>query len=84
VWPRKVRDATDVGGLSVESKGCVRVMRIGFDVSEQDWVGYDDVVKRLASRPGVNRMLDIGGGANPTLKAAHLEAAHLEECQGER
>ena len=79
MWPRKVRDATDVGAFSVESKGCERVMRIGLDVSEQAWVGYDDIVKRLASRPGVNRVLDIGGEANPTLKAAHLE-----EFQGDR
>jgi hypothetical protein len=54
-------------------------MRIGFDVLQQARLGYDDVVKRLASKLGVNRVLDIGRGANPRLKAAHLE-----EFKGDR
>lgn len=40
-------------------------MRIRYDLSYRAWKGFDGYAKQLASRPGVRKVLDIGGGANP-------------------
>ncbi len=53
-------------------------MRISFDVSEKAWGGHGDYVKRLASKPGVKRVLEIGGGANPALPINFVESRGLE------
>lgn len=53
-------------------------MREGFDVSVKAWSGYDAYVRSLASRPGVKRVLEIGGGANPTLPVDFAKSKGLE------
>lgn len=52
--------------------------RIDFDVSQSAWSGYEACVRTLASRPGVRSVLEIGGGANPTLPADFVEEEGLE------
>lgn len=47
-------------------------------MSERAWNGYGDYIERLASRPGVKRVLDIGGGANPALPIDFVASKGLE------
>lgn len=52
--------------------------KVSFDFAEGGWRGYDSFLKGLASRPGVKRVLDIGGGANPALSLDFVERNGLE------
>ena len=53
-------------------------MKASFDLEERAWRRYDSFLKGLASRPGVKRVLDIGGGANPALPLDFVERNGLE------
>jgi SAM-dependent methyltransferase len=53
-------------------------MQVRFDVSERAWNGFDAVLRRLASRPGTRRVLEIGGGANPALPLDFVEEYGVE------
>jgi uncharacterized UPF0146 family protein len=53
-------------------------MKVSFDLAERAWRGYDSFLKGLASRPGVKRVLDIGGGANPALPLDFVERNGVE------
>lgn len=52
-------------------------MKIRFDVWDKAWYGYDAYIKRLASRQGTKRVLEIGGGANPALPMEFVERYRL-------
>lgn len=53
-------------------------MKVSFDLAERAWCGYDLFLKGLALRPGVKRVLDIGGGANPALPLDFVAKNGLE------
>src|SRR5215212_1413723 len=53
-------------------------MRIGFGESDDAFKGYGTFLERLASRPSVKRVCDIGGGANPALSLDFIERNGLE------
>jgi uncharacterized UPF0146 family protein len=53
-------------------------MKISFDLEKRAWRRYDSFAKELALRPGVKRVLDIGGGANPALPLDFVEKNGLE------
>lgn len=53
-------------------------MRIRFDATENIWEEYNTYLEELASQPGVKRICDIGGGANPALSMDFIERNRLE------
>ncbi len=53
-------------------------MRIKFYKGGDAWMGYDSHLERLASRPKVKRVCEIGGGANPALTSGFVEKHGLD------
>lgn len=54
-------------------------MRVRFGAAmEEAWRGYKTYLEDLASRPGVKRVCEIGGGANPALPMGFVERHGLE------
>lgn len=52
--------------------------RIRYERAAIGWFGYDDYLRALASRPGVRRVCEIGGGANPALPLEFVHEHGLE------
>jgi len=51
---------------------------ITYGPSEEAWAAYPAMLQALIREQGFTRMLDIGGGANPTLPAEFIRGQQLE------
>lgn len=59
--------------------GKAKSLKIRFGAAMEDaWDGYDTYLRNLAARPGVKRVCEIGGGANPALPVDFVERNELE------
>ena len=80
----------DLAGAVINRKGPVEYTDI-----DTLWKGYDDFVRELAQREGVDRVAELGGGANPIIGdidkwgfATHrvvidISAVELDKAQGD-
>ena len=53
-------------------------MSVRYDLHQHAWEGFQTQLERLASAPGVRRVCEIGGGANPALPLSFVRAHGLE------
>jgi hypothetical protein len=51
---------------------------VSYDLTPIAWNNYDAFLENLASRPGVKKICEIGGGSNPALSLAFITKHHLE------
>lgn len=49
-----------------------------YHADEHAWPSFDAVVRALAAQPGVRRVCDVGGGANPALPLDFIQENGLE------
>lgn len=53
-------------------------MRISYSLSSNQWAEYPELIQYLIIKNGVQKVCDVGGGANPILPYQFIEANHLD------